>query len=394
MLTSLNAMHALDALPELRLLLVEDDEDDALLTTSIFNKIPRFSLKTDWVDTSRKALEKLHAQPDTYDGVFVDHRLQQEFGLDLIEKITVHYPFLPVILLTGSDDPVVDEEAARRGASDFLVKGEISPRLVERSLRYAMAHKQILRQLSDNEKERERVFATLAHDLKTPIRAEYNVLKMLGNQFFGPLTNEQEGIINELLKSNRFKHHLVDNLLNAYKATQSTLNLTPQETDLNALVHSLLSGDIHFFIEEKKLVIRFALAETLPLVVCDAFEVSRVIRNLIHNAILHSPYGASLTLVTHRSQDDICFEVSDEGPGIPPAKAGQLFQAFQSHSDQYKHIGTGLGLFLSKTIVEAHGGTIGFENTPPKGCRFFFTLPVHSHLPLPQEDVGQVVEVG
>jgi len=67
--SSLTSMNALDAtLPELHLLLVEDDEDDALLTTSIFNKIPRFALKTDWVDTSRKALEKLHAQPDAYDG--------------------------------------------------------------------------------------------------------------------------------------------------------------------------------------------------------------------------------------------------------------------------------------------------------------------------------------
>lgn len=130
-----------------KILLVEDDEDDYMITKTLIAEIRNWRGILEWVSSYEEALKKLKS--NEYDVYLFDYRLGEKTGIDLLKKAVESGCKVPIILLTGQDDHDVDIEAMRLGASDYLVKDEINVQLIERSIRYSIIQKE-----SEAEKDR------------------------------------------------------------------------------------------------------------------------------------------------------------------------------------------------------------------------------------------------
>jgi PAS domain S-box-containing protein len=140
----------------IKLLLIEDDEDDALLTREYLVEIKNFSFDVSWQPDLE--LAKMNLLEGGYDIFLIDYRLGRESGLDLLKFIYNKGILTPAILLTGQGDLEVDIDASRSGASDYLVKAELNASMLERSIRYALSQAKIIRELNEKEKKYSSLF--------------------------------------------------------------------------------------------------------------------------------------------------------------------------------------------------------------------------------------------
>src|SRR5438105_9308938 len=136
---------------QLLVLLVEDDEEDYLLTRDLLAAADGRKPEVHWVTDPRSALDA--AKSSDYDVCLVDYRLGAENGIVLVRELVSNGHDMPVIMLTGHDDRDVDVEATQAGAADYLVKGEVSPALLERTIRYAMRGHADMRALREKDEE-------------------------------------------------------------------------------------------------------------------------------------------------------------------------------------------------------------------------------------------------
>ena len=130
-----------------RVLLIDDDEDDFIITRDIIDDMPGRNYRLDWTASFNEALKLIGQQQ--HDVYLIDFRLGAHDGLELITKAIVGGCTSPLILLTGQSDRETDEKAMRLGASDYLIKGTFDPFDLERSIRYSMEHAKSLREIQD-----------------------------------------------------------------------------------------------------------------------------------------------------------------------------------------------------------------------------------------------------
>jgi two-component system sensor histidine kinase KdpD len=121
--------------------------------------------------------------------------------------------------------------------------------------------------------------------------------------------------------------------------------------------------------------INIDLPPDLPLVYCDEVLIDQVLGNLVENAQKHAP-GSAIRIAAEVERGAIAVSVRDEGPGLPVGAERRVFEKFQRGHDESAQSGFGLGLTISKAIIEAHGGTIGARNLANGGAEFRFTLPL------------------
>src|SRR5919202_6400735 len=140
----------------IRVLLVEDDEDDYMLTRALVSARENANIKLDWGDNYERALEAVEARE--HDVYLVDYRLGHNTGIDLIQEAFRMGCRAPMILLTGQDDLTVDQSALELGAADYLVKGRIDPQLLGRSIRYALRQASVLAEVAQKENKYRSLF--------------------------------------------------------------------------------------------------------------------------------------------------------------------------------------------------------------------------------------------
>jgi PAS domain S-box-containing protein len=140
----------------IRVLLIEDDEDDVLLAKEYLSDSENFKFELEWIAETDKAREKM--MENGHDVILVDYRLGSETGLDLIRYAQENGVLTPCILLTGQGDLKVDIDASRYGAADYLVKTDLDASLLERSIRYALTQSQVIRELDEKEKKYRSLF--------------------------------------------------------------------------------------------------------------------------------------------------------------------------------------------------------------------------------------------
>lgn len=358
----------------IRVLLIDDDEDEYVITRRIISSILERRHELDWAGTYEQGLARvLEGQHDIY---LVDYRLDDKTGLDLLKEAIAQGCSQPMILLTGQEEHQVDVEAMKAGAWDYLVKGRIDSSALERAIRYTLERKKVLDLILEGQRQREKFVATLTHDLKTPIKAEFRIFELLLSESFGPVTEEQRMVVNELLRSNRFMYQMVDNLLTAFKFEEGHLILRLESLDINALVASTVSLDLHSLAQDRHQQLTMALQPGMPAVAADALEIKRVIYNLVQNAINYTPKHGQIEIFTRFDDQQIHVTVADNGPGIDEDVQKNLFTPYASNAKRYRHIGTGLGLYISKKIIEAHQGELRVDSRLGEGSRFTFSLPI------------------
>lgn len=132
-------------------MLIEDDEDDYIITQDTISEIPGEMYELDWASNYEDGLKAIYA--NVYDIFLLDYRLGKENGLELLRKMSKEIHNTPLILLTGQGDRELDFEAMEAGASDFLVKSDLSPDLLDRSIRYSIQQYKAINQLRKKEEE-------------------------------------------------------------------------------------------------------------------------------------------------------------------------------------------------------------------------------------------------
>jgi signal transduction histidine kinase len=165
--------------------------------------------------------------------------------------------------------------------------------------------------------------------------------------------------------------HLIENLLDASRLQAGGLKLSLDDVRLDQLAARLVNK-FKTQIDTHELVVRFP--DELPLVRGDEERLRQVLSNLISNAIKYSPEGGKITISGHGLPREVAITVSDKGPGLPIDEKERVFDRFYRAAAASQQ-GAGLGLFLARAIIEAHGGRIWVESELNQGSTFHFTLP-------------------
>lgn len=222
-----------------------------------------------------------------------------------------------------------------------------------------------------------------AHQLRTPLSAIKWTLRMLLDGDLGPLTQEQKDFIEKTYKSNERMIGLINDLLNVTRIEEGRYLYRPILLDIKSIVQSL----VNLYKEEaekKKIKIEFKKPEkSLPRLMLDKEKITLAIQNLLENAIRYTPRGGQVKVSLKHVKKEVEFSVKDTGVGIPRDQQGNIFTKFFRGANvlRMETEGSGLGLFIAKNVIEAHGGKIWFESEENVGTTFYFTIPAQEEFP-------------
>lgn len=232
---------------------------------------------------------------------------------------------------------------------------------------------------------REDFTSTLAHDLKTPILGAVETLKAFANEQFGAILPQQKHVLDIAIRSHQNSLKLVETLLDIYRNDLNGLQLDCQPLDLASIAEATTTELLDLASSRRvRISLHYGDSDFRQYlwVNGDAFQLQRVFANLIANAIDHSPRGAIVEVIlSNRSGDspegtlrERVVEIIDAGAGMQPEEIPYLFERFYQGQSDRQASGSGLGLYLARQIVEAHGGKIWAKNRTPQGAIFGFSL--------------------
>ncbi len=424
----------------LRILLIEDDPDDYLLTRDLLADIPSHQITIDWVQTVDEGLAAL--QGCQHDAFLLDYRLGKETGLTLLrEAFHLRCP-APIILLTGDDDRDLALQALEAGASDYLVKGEIDSASLERSIRYAMQqkgyaielHQKVAERTAELEKanaalrESEREIRVLLEETEaarvsaeaaktraeTATRAKDDFLAALSHELRTPLNPalllatslaEDESLpesvradIEVVARGIALQAQLVDDLLDITRISGGKLRLDLHPIDAHEALrhaHNILRADV----EGRQIALTLDLAAPNKTIKADAVRLQQIFWNVLKNAIKFTPMGGSVAVRTCNPAgrpEVLEVEIADTGIGISAEMQDKIFDAFiQEESDQgHRFGGIGLGLAITQRLVQLQNGSITVQSAG-RGCgsTFRIEMPLETTATPSGESAGGVSPV-
>jgi len=216
----------------------------------------------------------------------------------------------------------------------------------------------------------------VVHDLRNPLSNIMNCLQMIHNAFLAKdETLPTIEVLEIAIRNSKRLNQLIDSLLDLRQLEAGQAELNKTNVHPKALAEEAVQLIKPLTLKKKQELI-LQIAPDLPKVPADQDMLTRVVTNLLDNAMKYTPVGGEITLRTEIRGDDMLFTISDTGPGIPPEARHYIFDRF-ARLDSTKEIkGTGLGLTFCKLAVEAHGGQIWVESERGQGSHFKFTLPL------------------
>ena len=226
----------------------------------------------------------------------------------------------------------------------------------------------------ETERLRDDFIATLTHDLRTPLLAAIQTLKFFLEGALGELSEQQKVLLTTMLGSNEDLLGLVNALLEVYRFDSGKLELCKTSFSFRNLVEQCYD-EIKPLAQKKN--IEFVLDTDISPeteIFADKAELKRVIINLCGNAVNYTNKDGRIEIVAKIQSGDLIFSVTDNGNGIPKEDLPLLFKRFSQGTSRKRSTGTGLGLYLSRQIIEAHGGKIWAESKLDKGSEFTFLL--------------------
>ncbi|MGL5874099.1 MAG: ATP-binding response regulator [Xenococcaceae cyanobacterium] len=301
------------------------------------------------------------------DLILLDIMMPGLSGYEVTKKIREDrtLPFIPIILITAFDEMSMIE-GLDSGADEFLRK----PVKVDE----LQARVRALLRLKDTVEQRENFVSCLTHDLRTPLVAAERMLNLIQQGVFGEVTTDTHDAIDKVVSNNQHLLQMLNNLLEVHCYEVGQKNLSFINIDVSELVREVVD-ELSTLADEKGLDLKLKIDPDVSEIPGDRLEIRRVITNLIANAIKFTDKGFIEIRVKNAIADEkfIVIEVEDTGMGILPENQTQIFERFRKGN--HKRSGFGLGLHLSRQIVQAHRGTIKVESEFGKGSVFILRLP-------------------
>jgi two-component system, sensor histidine kinase and response regulator len=369
----------------LKILIVDDDQVDRM---TVRRALTKAGVPTEVLEASSGSTMAMALQEQPFDCIFLDYQMPGQDGLVLLRQLRHQGVHIPIIMLTGQGDEQIAVELMKAGASDYLSKAMVSPERLEQSLRNAVrlykAEKEM--ELAKQQREqllrqREDFISRMTHDLRTPLVAADRMLHLLQDNAFGEITPETHEALASMQTSNKNLVQMVNTLLEVFRHETGYKTLTLVECNLYELMQGV-TRELMPLALEKNLQLKITEprnAETVPpgIVLGDPIELRRVLVNLVGNAIKFTDSGFISVYLSQAAPESgfITLHVEDTGSGISMEEQVMLFERFRQGN--HKRAGSGLGLYLSRCIVEAHGGNISAQSTLGQGSCFNIHLPLY-----------------
>jgi len=230
------------------------------------------------------------------------------------------------------------------------------------------------------EKMKNEFVSLTAHQLRTPLSAMKWSMKMLLDEDLGKLNKEQKDFLQDSYESNERMIYLINDLLNVTKIEEGKFIYNLTLTNIKEIAQFVIKS-YKKELKSRKLKIELKKPiKALPKVMVDVEKIRMVMENLIDNAVKYSNPDSKIIISLKQVKNEVEFSIKDEGIGIPKKQHPRMFSKFFRGSNVMKMDteGNGLGLYITKNIIEAHNGKIWFESELDKGSTFYFQLPIKS----------------
>ncbi|MCA1828645.1 MAG: response regulator [Myxococcales bacterium] len=239
--------------------------------------------------------------------------------------------------------------------------------------------------------------AGMSHELRTPLNAIIGFSELLAEETAGPLAPLQKEYVGLVVGAGKHLLSLINDVLDLSKIEAGRIEIRRESSDWRALVQAVRET-VSPLAAKKRIELTTEVADDVPTMQLDPMRVKQILYNLLSNAIKFTPEAGRVSLEVRFSADRVAVSVEDSGPGIDAEDLPRLFQVFeQLEAGRSKPEGTGLGLALTRQLVELHGGEIHVESEAGKGSRFWFSIPLagkRSPAPTPMRPVQSERAVG
>jgi signal transduction histidine kinase len=398
---------------QVHILIVDDD-------TALLQALPQAlylrmeDIKVDTCDSAQEAIERIGEHE--YDAIVSDIKMPGMDGLALLAKIQELSPDTPTLLITGHGEHDLAVQALRGGAYDFIQKpidrdyliAALQRAIHTHQLRSQVKAQQLTLELHARSLERmvqkrtselveanaakDKFLSIVSHELKTPLTSLKGMTQLLRRQVGRAEASEVVGVgLADMERSIRRMEVLVNDLLDSSLIETNMFVLHRKRCNLVELCRHLIDE----YTAGTGPSLTFEIPGDPIEVEVDVNRISQVIINLLSNARKYSPKGSPITMTLQQAGYETMFSVRDMGVGIPEEMLPNIFDQFYRvpsvEVQNGPHVGLGLGLYISRKIVERHGGHINVQSFPNQGSTFTVVLPMYIDPSVESTDATKLV---
>lgn len=352
-----------------KVMIVDDNSMNVELLEEILSK---FGLKISSFLKPKEAQQAmLHEKFDLF---LLDVMMPEMSGFELAKKIKdspINHN-TPIIFISALADTHNKMKGYSLGSFAYIEK-PFNVNMIKSQI-YNILKNQKTQEMVTSDKEN--FLATVAHDLKTPIRAGINALNLLLDNNLGELEDNQHEIISDILNSTKFMQDMVENILCKNKIESDKINLIKNTYSIKELIEHCIELTKYILVQRNQ-EIKFICNIENSLADMDFLEMKRAVHNLIANASEYSPQNSKILIEVFQNDSNIGFYVQDFGKGIDLVNQQDVFLQYMTFAKKYKKVGSGLGLYITKRIIEAHDGEITLESKLGEGTKITVLLAAH-----------------
>ena len=369
-------------LNQLKILIVDDEEADRITVRRL---LKRSGMETQITEAADYEEAKEKMSNNLFDCVLIDYLLPDQDGLTLVREIRQQGVKIPLIILTGHGDEEIAVDMMKAGASDYLSKFRLTPsrlnQAMQNALRIYEAEQEAAIAKQEKEhlaKQKEDFIARMTHDLRTPLVSANHILQLFQEGLYGEITPEMSRVIQVIIRSNRNLLEMVSNLLEVYFHENGEKKLNFTKFKIIDLLEEVFQ-ELAPLAREKGLELSLNAENTGEIFLNgDILELRRVFSNLISNGIKFTEQGyVKIHLIPATEEDAfVTIVVEDTGIGIAAEELPRIFDRLYSGSVETST--SGLGLYLSRCIIDGHGGSITVTSELERGSSFSVRLPAYN----------------
>lgn len=376
----------------LAVLILENDSADFDLIVRELRRFG-FSAKCQRAETEEEYLAELQKKPDV---ILADYKLNGFDALRALELLQERRLVTPFIVLTGAVSEETVVECMKRGAADYLLKDRVLR--LGPAIRRALDETELRRRKQDAEEAlhqknveleaqcrqaqiasrmKSAFLANMSHELRTPLAAVIGFTELVADNKVGTLAPAQLELLQRVLGNAKHLLALINDVLDLAKVESGAMLFRPAQTSISEVVDETIES-LRLLAAEKRIALTREIRVPSGKVLLDAQKLRQVLLNYVSNALKFTPANGVITVrILLEDRSSFRLEVEDSGIGIAPENLERLFQDFHQLDDglSRQFPGSGLGLALTKRLVEAQGGKVGVTSIHHKGSTFFAVLP-------------------
>jgi two-component system sensor histidine kinase/response regulator len=357
-----------------RVLIVDDSPDNLLLIQSI---LENENLDLITANNGTAAIQLVEEDPPHL--ILLDVMMPDIDGFEVTRQLRNNkaLPYIPILLITAHAQPSVSL-GLDIGADDFIRKPVEIDELVSR-VRSLLRLKHTVDEKNAIARQREDFASRLTHDMRTPLIAADRMLDLMFKGALGELSEPMVEVLQTMSRSNSNLLEMVNNILEVYRYESERKTFYFNKIDLKVVVNNVIQ-ELRALALEKNLDLHAVVPDQPVWIEGDRLALHRLIMNLVSNAMKFTDQGFVKVELEHcpnraKNSASALIRVIDSGIGIAPEEQEEVFQRFRQ--GKHYHGGSGLGLHLSRLIVEAHQGQISLQSAVQQGSTFTITLPIY-----------------